>query len=336
MKKLLTKIFLMMVCSMALVMAFSRLTLYILELFGVTNPTATYHISLLAGMLGLVLFALLLYLFVGRRLKTISNAVTSLSSGNLDEKITVKGNDELSQLARDFNRMVEGLKSNEYLNKQFARNVSHEFKTPLSVILGYSELMQDNKLSDEEVTEYAGYIRSEALRLTNLSEKLLEISKLDSQNLDIVKQEFYADEQIRNIILSLQLEWTRKNLNVEVDLPETLCYSNKDLCYMVWQNLISNAVKYTPDDGYITVKLENTDNHTVFTVTNSATNVKGKEDMIFQPFYTSGADGERGTGLGLPLVKKVLEKLGGNIEVFCDKDTTFTVKIPNKNKLNNK
>lgn len=328
MKKLLTKIFLMMICSMALVMAFSRLTLYICQLLGVTNPTATYHVSLMSGMLGLVLFALLLYFFIGRRLKTISKAVTSVSAGNLDEKITVKGNDELSQLAHDFNRMVEGLKSNEYLNKQFARNVSHEFKTPLSVILGYSELIHDNKLSDDEVAEYSGYIHSEALRLTHLSEKLLEISKLDSQNLDIVKQQFYADEQIRNIILSLQLEWTRKNLDVSVDLPETLCYSNKDLCYMVWQNLISNAVKYTAYDGYITVKLKNTDKYTVFTVTNSDTSIKGKETLVFQPFYTSATQSERGTGLGLPLVKKVLEKLGGSIEVSCDIDTTFTVKIP--------
>ena len=266
---------------------------------------------------------------MGRRLKAVSLAVNNVKDGNLESKISIMGKDELSELAYDFNHMIDRLQSNEYLNREFVKNVSHEFKTPLSIILGYSDLLQSDALTAEEIKEYSTYINNEAKRLNSLSEKLLAISRLDSDNFVNTQQLFSADEQIRNIILSLQIVWTKNNLNFDAELPETYIRSNRDLCYLVWQNLISNAVKYTPVNGNISVKLSEEKNWLIFSITNTGNSLAGKEELIFQSFYTSDSSGkDKGTGLGLPLVKKILQKLGGDITVSCTDSTQFTVRLP--------
>lgn len=331
MKKLIFKIFLMMGASMLLVFGISRITLAVLQSKSITNPVVSYHISLISGALGLILFTVLLYIFIGKRLKSVSAAVNAVANGNLDIKVPVKGNDELSQLSGDFNKMTEGLKSNEYLNREFVKNVSHEFKTPLSIILGYSDLLRTSDLTKEEEQEHLNFIYNEAVRLTSLSEKLLAVSKLDSDGNINCSDRFSVDGQIRDIILSMQLVWQKKELKVEAEMEKTEYVSNKDLCYLVWQNLISNAVKYTAERGEIFIELSNDGENIIFSITNTGNALKGKENLIFQPFYTSdGAGKEKGTGLGLPLVKKVLGRLGGNIEVFCNQNTKFVVKLPVK------
>lgn len=331
MKKLIFKIFLMMGASMLLVFGISRITLAVLQSKSITNPVVSYHISLISGALGLILFTVLLYIFIGKRLKSVSAAVNAVANGNLDIKVPVKGNDELSQLSGDFNKMTEGLKSNEYLNREFVKNVSHEFKTPLSIILGYSDLLRTSDLTKEEEQEYLNFIYNEAVRLTSLSEKLLAVSKLDSDGNINCSDRFSVDGQIRDIILSMQVVWQKKELKVEAEMEKTEYVSNKDLCYLVWQNLISNAVKYTAERGEIFIELSNDGENIIFSITNTGNALKGKENLIFQPFYTSdGAGKEKGTGLGLPLVKKVLGRLGGNIEVFCNQNTKFVVKLPVK------
>ncbi len=331
MKKLIFKIFLMMGASMLLVFGISRITLAVLQSKSITNPVVSYHISLISGALGLILFTVLLYIFIGKRLKSVSAAVNAVANGNLDIKVPVKGNDELSQLSSDFNKMTEGLKSNEYLNREFVKNVSHEFKTPLSIILGYSDLLRTSDLTKEEEQEYLNFIYNEAVRLTSLSEKLLAVSKLDSDGNINCSNRFSVDGQIRDIILSMQVVWQKKELKVEAEMEKTEYVSNKDLCYLVWQNLISNAVKYTAERGEIFIELSNDGENIIFSITNTGNALKGKENLIFQPFYTSdGAGKEKGTGLGLPLVKKVLGRLGGNIEVFCNQNTKFVVKLPVK------
>ncbi len=317
--------------SMLLVFGISRITLAVLQSKSITNPVVSYHISLISGALGLILFTVLLYIFIGKRLKSVSAAVNAVANGNLDIRVPVKGNDELSQLSGDFNKMTEGLKSNEYLNREFVKNVSHEFKTPLSIILGYSDLLRTIDLTKEEEQEYLNFIYNEAVRLTSLSEKLLAVSKLDSDGNINCSDRFSVDGQIRDIILSMQLVWQKKELKVEAEMEKTEYVSNKDLCYLVWQNLISNAVKYTAERGEIFIELSNDGENIIFSITNTGNALKGKENLIFQPFYTSdGAGKEKGTGLGLPLVKKVLGRLGGNIEVFCNQNTKFVVKLPVK------
>lgn len=139
-----------------------------------------------------------------------------------------------------------------------------------------------------------------------------------------------ADEQIRQVILSLQHQWEQKNLYPEVDLERVCITSNGDLCYLIWQNIISNAVKYSEPDSKISIKLCRQSDYLLFSVTNKGEPLKGKEDIIFEPFYTTDRSGtEKGTGLGLPLVKKTVNRLGGKITVStCDGLNVFTVRLP--------
>ena len=170
----------------------------------------------------------------------------------------------MSGLAEDFNKMTETLQSNEYLNREFVKNVSHEFKTPLSIIIGYSELLKSENLTENERTEYLNYIYEEANRLNNLSGKLLAISRIDSGKYILYNDEFELDEQIRSIVLSMQIEWSKKKLTVDVEMQPVRYVSNKELCFIIWQNLISNAIKYTGEGGEIKITLEIEKGQTVF------------------------------------------------------------------------
>lgn len=331
MKKLILKILLMMGASMILVLLISRLGVFILQKKSILSPELSYHVSLISGAFGLLFFGLLLYLLIGKRLKSISMAVNEVTNGKMDTKVPIKGKDELSKLSDDFNKMIEGLKSNEYLNREFVKNVSHEFKTPLSIILGYSDLLNSDNITNEQRKEYTDFIQKEAIRLVNLSEKLLLISRIDSNYNIICSDYFSIDEQIRDIILAMQVTWLHKKINVEVEMDKINHLSNKDLCHIIWENLISNAIKYTPNEGKIVIKLNKKNRSILFNISNTGNEIKGKEDLIFQPFYTNDIYGkEKGTGLGLPLVKKVVEKLGGNIQVKCEKNTSFIVELPIK------
>ena len=156
------------VCIEPLFFSWSKLSTFpklfaILQNNAITDPVISYHISLISGALGLALFTALLYIFIGKRIKSLSAAVNEVANGKLDMKVPAKGKDEISKLSSDFNRMTEGLKSNEYLNREFVRNVSHEFKTPLSIIWGYSDLLNAKDLSDEERIQYVGFIKKEAV-----------------------------------------------------------------------------------------------------------------------------------------------------------------------------
>lgn len=330
MKKILLKIFLIMGATMLTVLGISRLGLYIIESRNLNNPVLSYHISLIAGFWGLLFFATLLYLAFGNRLKKISDAVKEVSSGNLDISITAKGKDELAELAENFNLMTKGLQANEYLSREFVKNVSHEFKTPVSTIKGYAELLKNGNISDDERKEYSGIICEQAERLNNLSVKLLKISRLDSDAPVATDEKVRADEQIRQVILSLQHQWKQKNLDPEVDLERVCITSNGDLCYLIWQNIISNAVKYSESDSKICIKLCIQNGDLLFSVSNKGESLKGKEDLIFEPFYTTDRSGaEKGTGLGLPLVKKTVNRLGGKIGVSVrDGLNVFTVVLP--------
>lgn len=316
---------------MLLVFGISRTALYIIQLHQVQNAVLSYHISLVAGFLGLALFVALLYLTVGKRLNKISKAVDCVSNGQLETVIDIGGKDEIALLADNFNRMTKGLKANEYLSREFVRNVSHEFKTPVSAIKGYAQLLASGNITDAERAQYIDIIVNQAEYLNKLSADLLKISRLDSNNIPSVPQSCRVDEQIRQVILSMQPVWQQKQLNVEVDLQDTTVLANAELYQLIWQNLISNAVKYTAQGGSISVKLTQQQDCINFAVTNSDTSLKGKEQLAFQSFYTSGSNGAHtGTGLGLPIVSKVVNLLHGNISLVVKDNTVVNVTIPVK------
>lgn len=329
MKKLLLEIFAMMLASMGLVYGISGITRLVLHANGNYDSELMYHVSLIAGLCGLILFAVLLNFFIIRRLKRLSVAVKEVAQGNYEVILNDKGFDEIHTLTDDFNNMTSELKSNEYLNREFVRNVSHELKTPLGCIMGYSELLQKSESVGKETKEYASIIYSEAQRTLKLGTQMLELSRLNSTEHIERNDTFRVDEQIRNILLSMQKEWSDKNIDMQIDLDECEIVGNESLTYHIWQNLISNAVKFTDENGVIYVSLKKGET-LEFSISNTGKGIAVKDrDHVFSQFFTSDKTNKmRGTGLGLPIAKKIVDILNGKIWLSCNENlTTFFVEL---------
>lgn len=311
MKKLLFSVFCMMLVCMAVVLSFTAAVRAILSYSGVTDQRAYYAVSIAGGFLGLFVFAVLLDLFIVRRLKKISYGVKEISKGNYDVRIKDAGKDEIREISDEFNNMAKELKANEFLNLQFVRTVSHELKTPIGNIAGYAQLMTAPGVTQQEKDRYAKTVYEQAMKTLALGANMVELSRISSTERVNKDDEYRLDEQIREIILSFQDTWTKKNVQIEADLENTVIISNKQLMYHIFHNLISNAVKYVDENGKITLSLSKGEK-TLFCISNTGEGIK-KSDLpyIYNEFYVGDRTSEnRGSGLGLCIVKKIADKLG--------------------------
>lgn len=283
----------------------------------------------------LVLLVITFYRIVDRmiihRLQELSDAMAQVADGNYDIMVDVKGHDELSGLTESFNKMTNELKMNAFLSKDFARYVSHEFKTPLFVIRSYAEITQDES-TESETVKNMDVIISEADRLTGLSKDILELCKLDSTTIVEKKEHFSPAAQIRSIILDLQLLWGEKNIEMIPELEEFEITSNEALLFRVWHNIIINAIKFTGQDGCISVKLKKNIGDFSCEIADNGVGISDEDkEYLFTPFHTgNGCHNKEGSGLGLSLSKKIVEKLGGTIvfESEAGKGSIFIVTIP--------
>lgn len=266
-----------------------------------------------------------------QRIKELNNAMTEVAKGDFETTVEVRGNDELSQLTESFNTMSQELKMNAFLSKDFARYVSHEFKTPLSVIRNYAEITQDDP-AQPETAENMEIIISEVERLNCLSKDILELCKLDSTTIIEKKECFSPAAQLRTVILDFQLLWGEKELEIVPELEEFEIISNEALLFRVWQNIIGNAIKFTERGGLISVSLSRTDDSLVCEISDNGVGISNEEkEHIFTPFYSGNRfRNKEGSGLGLSLSQKIVEKLGGTIsfESELGKETTFIVTVP--------
>lgn len=289
----------------------------------------------LSQILMLVLIILVCFRIVDklivRRIRELNDAMTEVAKGDFETTVDVRGNDELSQLTESFNTMAQELKMNAFLSKDFARYVSHEFKTPLSVIRNYAEITQDDA-EQPEAAENMEIIISEVERLTCLSKDILELCKLDSTTIIEKKERFSPAAQLRTVILDFQLLWGEKELEILPELEEFEITSNEALLLCVWQNIIGNAIKFTERGGRISVSLTKTDDSLVCEIADNGVGISDEEkEHIFIPFYSGNRFRNKdGSGLGLSLSQKIVEKLGGTIsfESELGKGTTFTVTVP--------
>lgn len=259
-------------------------------------------------------------------------ALKKVASGNFDVRLPEQSETpEVTEMNVNFNKMVSELNSMELLQSDFIQNVSHEIKTPLSAIEGYATLLNSAPLN-EELHEYANRILESTRQLSSLTGNILRLSKLENQQILPEKSLFSLDEQLRQAVLSLEPLWSAKNLDIEIDLPEVEYYGNEDLIYQVWTNLFSNAVKFTPQNGTISVKIEKTPDFVSVEIRDSGVGMaKEIQNHIFDKFY----QGERnrnmeGNGLGLALVKRIVELCAGSVTVdSCPGDgSAFTVSLP--------
>lgn len=278
--------------------------------------------------LALVIFTIMMNHVIVKRIKKLNEATEKVTQGDFDVNVEARGSDEISSLIKHFNVMTKELKSNEYLSKSFVRNVSHEMRTPLAAIKGYADLLLQDELSKDEIIEYASIISDTAQSLGILSHNILEISKLESSNIIQTNQPFNLSEQIRNVIQFMQLQWENKNVELDLDLDEIMIESNKPLLYQVWKNLFENATKYTPENQKIKWVLKENNQYIYVTLTNYGVGVTPEDlDQLFNLFYTAEHTSSHGFGVGLSIVKKIIDKLNGEIKISSEENKYFSVDV---------
>lgn len=262
----------------------------------------------------------------------LSRAMAKVAQGDFVQQIETGSRvDEIRELYGNFNVMTQELRATELLQTDFVSNVSHEFKTPINAIEGYTMLLQGDELSEEQ-NEYVNKILFNTGRLSGLVGNILLLSKLENQNIPTKKETYRLDEQIRQALLSLETKWTEKELGFQVNL-ESICYcGNEGLLMHVWVNLIDNAVKFSPDRGTITLSLKSGDDDIVFVIEDEGPGIDAEiKNRIFDKFYQADSSHKiNGNGLGLALAKRIVDSAGGTIEAKNREygGCCFTVRLP--------
>lgn len=239
--------------------------------------------------------------------------------------------DELEVLIDDFNKMVKELATIETLKTDFIANVSHEIKTPLAVIQSYASALKNEALSQPEKLEYADTITDASKKLAALVTNVLKLNKLENQEI-IQQSTFSLDEQLRCCMLALEDKFDEKKIEFDADLDEVTIITDESLLEIVWNNLLTNAIKFTKKGGLVKIELRKEDDQVIVKVSDSGCGMSEETcRRIFDRFYQGDTShSEEGNGLGLALVKRVVDLIGGSIAVESEKDkgTTFTVELP--------
>lgn len=293
-------------------------------------PTMTMIFCILIGLL----LSLPAMRIISSPLKKLSEAQKEITGGNFNVRLDEsKAPGEMKMLFRSFNQMASELSETEIFRNDFINNFSHEFKTPIVSIRGFAhQLLYDDSLTDEQKKEYLTIIASESDRLTTMSANVLLLSKLEHQQIVGMPTEFYLDEQIRHCILLLEKQWEEKEIELNIDLAEIRYRADEELLSHVWMNLLSNAVKFTPHKGTITVSaVKDQDGVTVKIADNGCGIDKESIAHIFDKFYQEDhSRTTRGNGLGLSLVKRIVELMQGEVSVRSEigHGSEFTVTLP--------
>lgn len=265
--------------------------------------------------------------------KKLSIAMTKVSEGNFKVRAETKSKiEEIKNLYDSFNLMVKELESTEILQTDFVSNVSHEFKTPINAIEGYITLLDDENLTTEQ-KEYLSKIAYNTNRLTELIKGILLLSKIENQAIETKKEKFRLDEQIRQAIVSLEIKWTKKNINFDIDMDLISYSSNASILMHVWLNLIDNAIKFSPENEIIKISLKEINHEIIFEITDRGLGISENDKIhLFDKFYQGDSSHHlEGNGLGLALAKKIINLNGGQINVKNNetKGCTFSVTLPN-------
>jgi len=274
-------------------------------------------------------------IMVDRPVKMITDTAEKIMNGDFSARVRLmhgSGMEGFNQIGESINAMAEELSSVETLRTDFIANVSHEMKTPLAVMQNYGTLLQTPDLPEEKRLEYAKAISDASRRLADMMTNILKLNRLENQQIYPKPTAFDLGEQLCESLLQYENTWERKNIEIETDIAENVHVSaDAKLLSLVWNNLFSNAFKFTEDGGKVTLTL--TADETYATVKIADTGCGMSADVgahIFEKFYQGDTSrATQGNGLGLALVKRVIDIMQGEIGVksAIGIGTTFTVKI---------
>lgn len=292
----------------------------------------------------IILLALLFYISdVIRRIQTIVKPVKRIQKG-IDRVIKgdfstrieyiygEESNNEFDMIITGLNKMIEELSGVETLRTDFIANVSHELKTPLAVMQNYGTLLQNPELSEEQRMEYGRAIQEQTKRLSNLVMNILKLNKLENQQIYPNVEKYYLGEQLCECMLEFESVWEKKNIEIEVDMDEEIqIEADKELLSLVWNNLLSNALKFTDENGTVFLTLRKDSQFAYVEVKDTGCGMSAETGKnIFKKFYQGDTShATKGNGLGLALVKRVIDICGGEISVSSQlgEGSTFAVKL---------
>ena len=268
-------------------------------------------------------------------IKRLRGAMDKVAEGDFSVRLEEKSSSkEIMEIYTGFNLMANELSSTEILQTDFVSNVSHEFKTPINAIEGYSTLLQDSDNLDDDQREYIDKILFNTRRLSSLVGSILLLSKLENQQIPSHQVEYRLDEQVRQSIVALEPAWEQKDIEFDVELDRISYLGNEPMMRHVWDNLISNAIKFSPNGGTVKIHLAKKLKRLIFTVEDQGPGLSEEaQKHIFDKFYQADASHKQeGNGLGLALVKRILTIEKGQItaENIPEGGCRFTVTLRTK------
>ena len=268
--------------------------------------------------------------------KRITEAAERIMQGDFTVRIKpLKGNlgiDGFNQIIETINKMAQELSGTETLRTDFIANVSHEMKTPLAVMQNYGTLLQQPGLEEETRIEYAKAVSDSARRLASMMTNILKLNRLENQQIFPKAEEYDLSEQLCQCLLQFENVWEQADIEIDTEIADGVTVkADAELLSLVWNNLFSNAFKFTPSGGKVSVSLSATEHHAIIRVSDTGCGMTPEVGAhIFEKFYQGDTSrATQGNGLGLALVKRVIDILHGEIAVesVVGKGTTFTVRI---------
>ncbi len=314
--------------------------LLFIRVLGAMKP----YLGITSILLGVIMFiisfvigSLLTFVIAKHFLKPLHSLIQAnrkIQSGDFTVRVSEEHYPagEMYDLLHSFNLMASELEHIELYRSDFINNFSHEFKTPIVSIRGFAKQLKNADLTQEQRDEYLDIIISESEKLCNMSGNVLQMTKLENQSIVSDRTEFSLDEQIRNSVLLLEQKWSEKNIEMQIDLPNITINSNEDMLAQVWNNLLDNAIKFTSKNGTVGVYAHMDGDKIWVKVYDTGCGMSEETiSHIFEKFYQGDSShSKQGNGLGLPIVKRIVELCGGSItaESKPGEGASFTVCLP--------
>lgn len=273
-------------------------------------------------------------------IKPILTALEKISLGDYDIKLENNINPHfpehgLANILRDgINKMALELSKIEIMRQEFITNVSHEIQSPLTSIRGFARALHSNDLDPEEREHYLNIIESESIRLSKLSNNLLQLASLDSKDIKPELTTYRLDKQIKNLVLACEPQWMEKEIDMDVSLEKVNINADADLLSQVWTNLLHNSIKFTPRNGKVKIDLREKNEVVQFKISDSGIGISDADlPHIFERFFKADKSRQRlntGNGLGLSIAKKIIKMHHGAIDLESQLGigSTFTVVLP--------
>lgn len=272
--------------------------------------------------------------FIVTPIKHLTKATRLFTDNPLTVIDETRRKDEIGQLRNSFATMATEISKSEQARQEFVANVSHEIQTPLTSIQGYTSFLKDETITKEQRMSYLTVIENETTRLSDLSKQLLTLAYLDNESQLVEGKIVNITKQIRQFIQFTQWKWQSKNIYLVTELSPAFVYGNENFLYQIWQNLLENAIRYTPEDGEISIHLTEDEKNYTLQFFNSGEPIDAAIlPRLFERFYQGNpnqVNEASGSGLGLAITKKIVHLHKGTIQVASKSNsgTTFTVILP--------